>query len=161
MKIYAGIAAILLTLSPCLEANNSSEALQEAFLAALRANDPAALAACYTEKAVNFPVDSLVGIGPDSVHESWNGFFSAFKVVDASLSQTHMETHGDTAIAWGLFTIVARPAAGGEAVEMNGRYMDVARNFDGHWLYVADHASMPLPSENNPSDTDKSATESN
>jgi hypothetical protein len=24
--------------------------------------------------------------------------------------------------------------------------MDVARNIDGSWLYVADHASMPFPS---------------
>jgi hypothetical protein len=25
--------------------------------------------------------------------------------------------------------------------------MDVAKNFDGSWLYVADHASMPMPAE--------------
>ena len=34
-----------------------------------------------------------------------------------------------------------------EAVEMRGRYMDVAKNIDGSWLYIADHASMPLPAE--------------
>jgi len=28
---------------------------------------------------------------------------------------------------------------------MKGRYMDVARNINETWLYVADHASMPLP----------------
>ena len=38
---------------------------------------------------------------------------------------------GDTAVAWGLFTIMAEPVAGGEAVEMQGRYMDVAKNIDG------------------------------
>ena len=76
---------------------------------------------------------------------SWSGFFAAFKVVDANLSETHLETHGDTAVAWGLFTIIAEPVEGGEAVEMVGRYMDVARSIDGTWLYVADHASMPLP----------------
>ena len=49
------------------------------------------------------------------------------------------------AVAWGLFTIMAEPAEGGDAVEMKGRYMDVARSMDGTWLYVVDHASMPLP----------------
>ena len=114
-------------------------------MAALRANDVQGLADCYTSDAVNFPVGTLVGSGPESVIESWNSFFAAYTVVDASLSDTHMEIHGDTAVAWGLFTIMAEPAEGGDAVEMKGRYMDVARNMDGIWLYVADHASMPFP----------------
>ena len=57
--------------------------------------------------------------------------------------------HGDTAIAWGLFTIMAEPAEGGDAVEMKGRYMDIARNMYGTWLYVADHASLPIPAPEN------------
>jgi len=114
-------------------------------MAALKANDVQGLADCYTSDAVNFPVDTLVGSGPESVIESWSSFFAAYSVVGASLSDTHMEIHGDTAVAWGLFTIMAEPAEGGDAVEMKGRYMDVARNMDGIWLYVADHASMPLP----------------
>ena len=114
-------------------------------MAALKANDAHGLADCYASDAVNFPVDTLVGIGPESALQSWGGFFAAYKVVDASLSDKHLEIHGDTAIAWGLFTIMAEPVEGGDAVEMKGRYMDVARNIDGTWLYVADHASMPLP----------------
>ncbi len=114
-------------------------------MAALKANDAQGLANCYASDAVNFPVDTLVGIGPESALQSWGGFFAAYKVVDASLSDEHLEIHGDTAIAWGLFTIMAEPVEGGDAVEMKGRYMDVARNIGGTWLYVADHASMPFP----------------
>jgi len=114
-------------------------------MAALKANNVQGLADCYTGNAVNFPVGTLVGSGPESVIESWSSFFAAYKVVDASLSETHLEIHGDTAVAWGLFTIMAEPAEGGDVVEMKGRYMDVAKNMDGTWLYVADHASMPLP----------------
>jgi ketosteroid isomerase-like protein len=120
-------------------ANESPQDLQDAFMTALKANDAQGLADCYTSDAVNFPVDTLVGIGPESAKASWSSFFAAYKVVDASLSSTHLEIHGDTAIAWG------KPAEGGEAIEMKGRYMDIARNTDGTWLYVADHASMPLP----------------
>ena len=130
-------------------ANDSPQALQETFLTALRANDVDGLAACYTEDATNFPVDSLAGVGPDSVRASWGGFFDAYRITDARLSEQHMEELGDTAVAWGLFTIVADPVGGGEPVEMQGRYMDVARSIDGQWLYVADHASMPLPAAEN------------
>ena len=139
----------LLTCLACFSsssfANESPQALQDAFMAALEANDVQGLADCYAGDAVNFPVGMLVGSGPESVIESWSSFFAAYKVVDASLSDTHLEIHDDTAVAWGLFTIMAEPAEGGDVVEMKGRYMDVARNMDGIWLYVADHASMPLP----------------
>lgn len=137
------------TLAACCaipaNANESPQALQDTFMAALKANNPQGIADCYANDAINFPVDALVGHGPESVAASWAGFFAAFTVVDANLSRQHLEIHGDTAVAWGVFTIVAEPAEGGEAFEMVGRYMDVARNIDGSWLYVADHASMPLP----------------
>ncbi len=85
----------------------------------------------------------MMGRGPASVEETWSGFFAAYRVEQASLAEEHLEMHGDTAIAWGLFTILARPIDGGEPVAMHGRYMDVARKLGGRWLYVADHASLP------------------
>lgn len=144
MKPLLACLSFLLLPFPAV-ANDSPEALQRAFMDALQANDAAALAACYSEDAVNFPVASMRGVGPDSVRRDWEAFFSAWRVVGAELSEQHLETHGDTAVAWGLFSIMAEPAAGGTVVRMDGRYMDVARLIDGQWLYVADHASMPLP----------------
>jgi len=151
MKKILCLLVVLAGFSTPSFANESAEALQEAFMAGLLANDAQAIARCYAIDAVNFPLDSMIGYGPDSVAEPWGGFFSAFKVTAASLSEKHLELHGDTAIAWGIFNIVADPIAGGDAVEFVGRYMDVARNIDGSWLYVADHASMPLPATNDSS----------
>lgn len=139
------IAVLALTIVGITEANDSPEALQDAFMTAIRAHDADAIAACYADDAVNFTLDSMMGIGPDSARQSWGGFFESFEVQLAELDETHLEVHSDTAIAWGLFLIVAVPRAGGEPVEFRGRYMDVARNIDGRWLYVADHASLPLP----------------
>lgn len=141
LRLFIG----LVCLSGTAVANESPQALQDAFMAALKANDAQGLADCYAADAVNFPVGELIGHGPESVRESWAGFFAAFRVAEAHLSEAHLEIHGNTAVAWGLFTITAEPAGGGEAVQLVGRYMDVARNIDGAWLYVADHASMPLP----------------
>ena len=47
-------------------AQESPEALQEAFMAALRAGDADGIAECYAEDADNFTLDTLKGIGPDS-----------------------------------------------------------------------------------------------
>ncbi len=139
------VTVLLLFASAFAAANDSPEALQDAFMAGVTANDADAIAACYSDDAVNFTLDSMMGIGPESARKSWGGFFEAYAVDTAELSEKHLEVHGDTAIAWGLFTIVATPREGGDPVEFRGRYMDVARNIDGRWLYVADHASMPLP----------------
>ncbi len=136
---------LLLFTSAQAVANESPQALQDAFMAGVITNDADAIAACYTDDAVNFTLDSMMGIGPESARQSWGSFFEAFDVDKAELSETHLEVHGDTAIAWGLFLIVATPAGGSEPVEFRGRYMDIARRIDGRWLYVADHASMPLP----------------
>jgi uncharacterized protein (TIGR02246 family) len=119
--------------------------LQQGFMTGLRANDIEGLAACYTDDATNFAIDSMIGTGPDSVRASWGGFFAAFTVTAAELSDGHMEVSGDLAAAWGLFIITAVPVGGGEAVVFKGRYTDVARNFDGNWLFVADHGSVPTP----------------
>ena len=126
-------------------ANDSPQALQDAFVAALVANDVDGLAACYTDDATNYPVDSMAGVGPESVRESWGGFFGIYTVTDARLFDDHLEEIGDTAVAWGLFSLTVVPVEGGEAIEMQGRYMDVAKNINGQWLYVADHASVPSP----------------
>ena len=136
-----------LAISPAAYAFDSPQALQYGFMAALRANDIEGLAECYTADATNFAIDSMSGTGPDSVRASWGGFFEAFTVTAAELYHDHLEVSGDLAAAWGLFTITAVPAGGGEAVVIEGRYMDVAKNFDGNWLYIADHASVPMPAE--------------
>jgi ketosteroid isomerase-like protein len=138
---------LFLAISPAAYAFDSPQALQDGFMAAMRANDIKGLAACYTVDATNFAIDSMSGTGPESVRASWGGFFEAFTVTAAELSDDHLEVSGDLAAAWGLFTITAVPVGGGEAVIFKGRYMDVAKNFDGSWLYVADHASMPMPAE--------------
>ena len=139
---------VLLMLFPAWSlgfANDSPEALQDAFMTALLANDADGIAACYAADATNYPLDSMSGIGPESARASWGGFFTAYRVTDARLSDDQLIVLGDTAVAWGLFNITAEPVEGGEPVEFKGRYTDVAKNMDGSWLYVMDHASVPSP----------------
>ena len=136
---------LLLTASTACQAFESPEALQEGFMQALLAEDAEALAACYAEDATNFTLDRMKGVGPPSAYASWSAFFEQYDLLSAELSDKQMVRSGDLAAAWGLFTIVVRPAGGGDPLTFTGRYLDVAQPVDGQWLYVADHASMPFP----------------
>ncbi len=147
MKNLFSILTLLVLFSAPVLGNDSPEALQDAFVKAMEANDPDGLAACYTDDAVSFAVDVMVGVGPEFVRNSWKSFFMSYTIKEVALSGTYMETFGDTAAAWGLFTMLVEPAGGGEAFEMQGRFMDVAKNVDGSWLYIADHASVPASTE--------------
>jgi len=145
MKLQTRVMALLATCSlvNTALAFESPQALQDAFLAAMRANDVTGMAACYTADAINYTPDIMVGIGPDSVHESWGSFLESFRITNVELSDGHLEISGDLAAAWGLFHLLVEPKDGGEAFEVNGRYTDVAKKIDGSWLYVLDHASLP------------------
>ena len=125
----------------------SPEALQEAMVRALAANDADGVAACFTEDALCYAMDEMVGVGPDFVRESWSNFFSVYTVREVKLVETHLEVFGDSAAAWGLFRMLVETVEGAEEVELHGRFTDVAKRSGGRWLYVADHASVPLPPE--------------
>jgi len=144
MKQGLILLSCLLLSSPLL-ANDSPEALQEAFMTAMRAMDTDGLAACYTEDATSYDVGTQVVTGPEGVAASWGGFFSTYNILEATLFNNTVETHGDTGVAWGEFKLVVEPKEGGDPVELVGRFTDVSRNIDGTWLYVLDHVSMVPP----------------
>ena len=125
----------------------SPELLLDAFVRALAANDANAVAACYAKDAICYAMDEMVGIGPDFVRESWNNFFSVYTIRDVRLTDTHTEAFGDTAATWGLFVMRVETVSGAEEIELQGRFTDVAKRFDGAWRYIVDHASVPLPPE--------------
>jgi len=142
-QVFILISCLLLS-SPLL-ANDSPEALQEAFMTAIRAMDTDALAACYSADATSYDVGVQVVKGAEAVAASWGGFFSVYNVLEAKLFNNTVETHGDTGIAWGEFEFIVEPKEGGDSFAMIGRFTDVSRNIDGKWLYILDHVSMVPP----------------
>lgn len=144
MKLFA-FAVISLTLTASIQASDSPQALQDSFMKALLASDAEAISVHYADDAVSYDVATQSVSGPEGVKASWGGFFEAYTVLSAELFNNTVETHGDTGIAWGEFRMTVEPAGGGDPVEMVGRFSDVSRNFDGTWMYVMDHVSMPLP----------------
>jgi ketosteroid isomerase-like protein len=144
MKSLFTLMTCLLLATP-LQANDSHEALQEAFMTAMRAMDADGMAACYTADATSYDVGKHVVSGPEGVAASWGGFFAAYNLLEADLFNNTVENHGDTGIAWGEFKLVVEPKEGGDSMDLIGRFTDVSRNIDGTFLYVLDHVSMVPP----------------
>ena len=135
-------------------AQESPTALQEAFSASIIAEDADALAALYTADADSYPPGGGVAKGTDAIAASWAGFFDGFDGFTITLDQQgeHKMSKKSHA-AWGLWSMSATPAGGGEDVVWTGRFLDVSIKTKDGWRYIVDHAST------NPPEPDEVATE--
>ena len=52
---------------------------------------------------------------------------------------------GNLAVSSGNFSMTVEPKGGGAAQTMEGRFTSVAARKGGKWMYVSDHASVPMP----------------
>jgi uncharacterized protein (TIGR02246 family) len=144
MKI-AFSAALALIATPVL-AQQTPELLGDAFVAAIVAEDSAALAGLYTEDADSYDPSGNVQKGREEIAATWQMFFDAYDGFSASLDRKGeygLDKKGHA--AWGLWTMSATPAGGGDPVTWNGRYLDVSVKTEDGWRYIVDHASMMAP----------------
>ena len=128
-------------LSPAA-AQDTPDALGEAFCAAVVAEDIETLGSLYTEDADSYGPDGGVVSGRDAIMKSWAPFMAAYDDMTCALNEAGLVKSGKTATTWGLWTITGAPADGGDRMEMHGRYMDFAMKTKDGWRYRADHASM-------------------
>lgn len=126
-------------------AQESPKALQDAIVAAVLANDVDAIVDLYAEDAVLYPaVGAASATGREAIRGAWESFMAANTVQDGSVDEQGSEMMGDTAVSWGTFEMTVAPQGGGETSRLSGRFMDVAKQIDGRWVYVVDHLSLPM-----------------
>lgn len=138
-------AAALALLAAPASAQESPKALQDAFTAAILAEDADALAALYTEDADSYDPSGSVQKGRAEIAASWRAFFDAFDGFEAALDQKGEKAMKGAHAAWGLWTMSATPKDGGDRVVMKGRFLDVSVKTKEGWKYIVDHASMLAP----------------
>lgn len=145
----AALAATFAFAAPALApalAQDSPDALAEAFCAAVIAEDAAALGALYTEDAVSYgPGGGPAAMGPEAIAASWGPFFDGFDNPTCTLERAGEVKEKKSHTAWGLWSMTATPAGGGEPVVFAGRFMDVSVKTKEGWRYRADHASSSAP----------------
>ncbi|HBK92325.1 MAG TPA: hypothetical protein DDZ68_11700 [Parvularcula sp.] len=140
---------MLLTLAfaatPAL-AQESPNALADAFVAAIVAEDAEALAALYTEDADSYDPSGAVQKGRLEIAAAWQPFFDAYDGFSAALNRKGEHALSKTShAAWGLWTMAATAPGAAEETVWNGRFLDVSVKTPDGWRYVVDHASMLAP----------------
>jgi ketosteroid isomerase-like protein len=123
----------------------AAEALDQRFLEAFNKGDVDALMATYW----NSP--KLVSFGPDGMGTTgWEAAKAASAEMIKMMPGTKLEflthnndVHGDAVIGWGTWKMTLTTPGGPQVME--GRFSDVKMMRDGKWVYVMDHASVPLP----------------
>lgn len=126
-------------------AESPAKALDERFLRAFNANDLEAILACYADDAVIYPPDSFMARGRDEIRRSWQEFLRQFRISHAKISDASYLDSGSESVGWGIVEFTMTPSAGGESVPVKARFTSVAAMRSGRWVYIADHASVPMP----------------
>jgi ketosteroid isomerase-like protein len=134
---------VLAWVAPVTAAEQGAQVADQGWVKAMKANDlEATVALCAPDAVAYYPDGEYKG--KDAIRKSWTDFLAAFTVKDATSEGTY-ETTGDTSLGWGHWSLTAVPKAGGAAVVMKGRATVIVKKIGGKWLYVVDHASVPLP----------------
>ena len=154
LRLVAG-ALILSALgfASAAQAADGAEALDQAWMKAMKAGDAAAVAACYASDAVLWLPGAPEAKGAKAILDEYTGLLGANTVTEVSLTDGHYETSQNMSYGWGHFTMTLTPKAGGAPTTMAGRYVDVAKKVGGKWKYVADHASTNPPPAPKPAAT--------
>jgi uncharacterized protein (TIGR02246 family) len=113
----------------------------DCFVAAFKASDADAVAACYAEDAIIWFPGGPMAQGRTAIRDGFAHHFSEFTIKDASLTQLGESASADTRTTWGTYTVTSTDKATQKESVENGRYVDVQRLIDGKWLYIVDHPS--------------------
>lgn len=122
----------------------AANALDDQFVVAFNSGDAVALTALYTPDAVSFPPDTMMARGQMSIQSGSGAAMSAMPGARLELIDQRNVVVGDAIVGYGLWRMTM-PAADGTTTQMEGRFTDVKVMRDGKWLYMIDHASVPMP----------------
>ena len=122
-----------------------TKTLDEAWMKAAKAGDVEGLVKLYAPDAVTYMPDEMKAKGTAEIRESFKKFLGASTVREMSLTPEYSTTSGNLAVTSGHFSMTIEPKGGGAAQTMEGRYTSVAVKKNGKWMYVVDHASVPMP----------------
>jgi ketosteroid isomerase-like protein len=124
----------------------AADAVDQAFLDAFNKADLNALMATYwnSPELVSIGLDGMGGTGWEGPKAGWEATFAAMPGAQLSFQNPQNIAQGDVVLGWGDWTMTI-PTGDGTATVLQGRYSDVKAMRDGKWVYIMDHASVPMP----------------
>ena len=125
---------------------DEAKALSARFEEAFNNEDIDALAACYWDDpaVLSMPPGNMVVKGHEGIRADFKAFLEGTNVKRFKLRKPQYRVVGDSVIGWGKFRLTTLPSIGPE-VTIDGRYLEVIEKKNGEWVYVLDHASVPMP----------------
>jgi len=126
----------------------AARALDDRFAEAYSKADVDAMMECYWNdpEVVLFDPGGMRTIGWENIRASMIETFAAAPGGKLELTERNDKIAGDVVIGWGLWSFTMITPDGSPFI-MEGRYTDVKAKRDGKWVYIIDHASVPLPPE--------------
>lgn len=123
----------------------AAETLDQKFFEAFNKGDADAMMALYwnSPKLVLIAPDGMVTTGWDAAKASSVEMMKAMPGAKIEVTSKHNDVHGDVVLGWGTWKMTIPTPVGPQVVE--GRYTDAKMLHDGKWVYVMDHASVPVP----------------
>ena len=123
----------------------SAKELDRRFIAAFNNHDLDAMMENYWKSPdlVVYPGATLEATGWEAVRSMFGTELPAMTGT-LELLDAHYMVAGDVVIGYGKWRVTMR-GPDGSPMDFTGRYTDVKAERDGKWVYVLDHASVPIP----------------
>jgi uncharacterized protein (TIGR02246 family) len=150
LSVLAALVIFGACASPARAQEQGGKIVDDAWVKAVTAGDVEAVVALYAPDAVLYAPDSMEARGTAAIRALYTEMLAANTVSNPSFNTTY-QTSGDLSTGWGTVTLTFTPKAGGAPQTMTVRVTAVTRKINAKWLYVADHASVPLPAGPPPS----------
>ena len=123
----------------------AAKALDQRFVEAFNSADVDGVTATYwnNAEATYFSPGALMEKGPAAIRADWEAAFQSLPGGKIEMIGSQYMAAGDVVIGWGQWRVTI-PSDSGEPTVLTGRYTDVKAERDGKWVYLLDHASVPM-----------------
>ncbi len=91
---------------------------------------------------ISYPPEGMGVLGYDKAKEEISKTVEMMKGAKLELTNANNKVMGEFVLGYGEWTMTLPDSAG---TQLKGRYTDLKAKKDGKWVYVMDHASVPLP----------------
>lgn len=144
-QLGAGMLLGGLALASATAAAAEPPSAGDCFVAAFKAGDADAVAACYAQDGIIWFPGGPMAQGRQAIRDGFAGYFAHVTIKDAVLTPLGEAAMGDTRTAWGTYAITMVDNDTQAETTERGRYVDVQKLIDGKWLYIVDHPSDDPP----------------
>lgn len=121
------------------------EAIDAKFVQAFNKEDVETVVALYAEDATAMmPGPELWASGTVAIRKSFTDFFADSDSPAITLHHTQYKVSGNLGYGYGLFDLSHKDTKTGEMMTAKGRWSSVLEKRGGKWVYVVDHASVPM-----------------